>query len=69
MPIIPFIYLEYASYMPINIGPPYNLYSAVGSGSVFSWLFAPPYWRRFFHVNICVYFIPKQVEITVFLRR
>jgi hypothetical protein len=42
---------------PINIGPPCNLYSAVNSGSVSSWLFAPPYWRGFFHVNLCVYFI------------
>jgi hypothetical protein len=32
---------------PINTGPPCNLYSAVDSGSIFSWLFAPPYWRDF----------------------
>jgi dolichol kinase len=44
------------SYTSINIGPPCNLYSAVGSGSVSSWLFAPPYWRRFFHVNLCLFY-------------
>jgi hypothetical protein len=40
----------------INIGPTSNLYSTVDSGSVFSWLFAPAYWRRFFHVNLYIYF-------------
>jgi hypothetical protein len=47
----------------INIGPPYNLYSGVNTGSVSSWLFAPPYWRGFFHVNLCVYFISQQIYI------
>jgi hypothetical protein len=41
---------------PINIDPPCNLYSAVGSGSVSSWLFAPPYWRGFSHVNLCLFY-------------
>jgi hypothetical protein len=46
------------SCIPINIDSLCNLYSAVDIGSVLSWLFAPPYWRRFFHVNnLCVYFI------------
>jgi hypothetical protein len=42
---------------PINIGSPYNLYSAVDSRFVSSWLFAPPHWKGLFHVNLCVYFI------------
>jgi hypothetical protein len=45
------------SYTLINIGPPCNLYSAVDSVSISSCLFAPPYWRGFFHINLCVYFI------------
>jgi hypothetical protein len=28
---------------PINIGSPCNLYSAIDSGSISSWLFALPY--------------------------
>jgi hypothetical protein len=40
--------------MPINIGPPYNLYSAVNSESIYcSCLIG----GDFFHVNLCVYFI------------
>jgi hypothetical protein len=44
MTLISFIYLEYdLKYVLINISPPCNLYSAIDSGSVYSWLFAPPY--------------------------
>jgi hypothetical protein len=50
-------------YTSINIGPLCNLYSAVDSGSVSSWLFAPPYWRGFFHENLCVYFISLTSDI------
>jgi hypothetical protein len=72
MPLIPFIYLEYVleySFLYAYIGPLCNLYSVVNSGSVSSWLFAPPYWKGFshinlwsilfpsLHVNLCVYFI------------
>jgi hypothetical protein len=61
MTLIPFIYLEYpleyTFQYALNIGSPYNLYSVADSGSVSSWLFAPPYCRGFFHVNLCVYFI------------
>jgi hypothetical protein len=49
----------------INIGPPCNLYSAVDSGYVSLWLFAPPYWREFFHVNLCVYFITSGIKARV----
>jgi hypothetical protein len=48
----------------INIGPPYNLYYEVDSGYVSSWLFAPPYWRGFYHVNLCAYFFPNSNHLT-----
>jgi hypothetical protein len=47
----------------INIGHPYNLYSAVDSGSGFSCLFVPLYWRKNFHVNLCAYFISLTLMI------
>jgi hypothetical protein len=52
---------------PINIGHACNLYSAVDSGYVSSWLFAPPYWRGFFHINLCVYFISYHTTNKYFL--
>jgi hypothetical protein len=71
MHLIPFIYLEYALYyaflyIPIYISHPCNLYSAIDSGSVPSWLFAPPYCKRFFHVNLCVYFISLTHILSIF---
>jgi hypothetical protein len=45
--ITPNMLCNMLSCMSINIDSLCNLCSSVDSGSVYSWLFAPPYWREF----------------------